>query len=195
VEVETPILSPSRGGANATPFVTHNKSLDADLYLRVAPELYLKVPFFCFSSTNLQFLFCFSLNSHERKQLVIGGFEKVYEIGKQFRNEGIDQTHNPEFTTCEFYEAYSNYEELMKLTEELLHGILFSLFFFLFLPSFLPSFFCAPSLFLGHGHSDCWQSDHPGSQQEWNTDYHRFYSTVSKNVSCSRVGKETWHTS
>ncbi len=83
LEVETPILQPIAGGASAEPFVTHHKALDTDLYLRIAPELYLK-------------------------ELVAGGFPKVYEIGRLFRNEGIDVTHNPEFTTVEWYNAYSN---------------------------------------------------------------------------------------
>ena len=83
VEFETPILQPLPGGANALPFVTHHNALDRDLYLRIAPELYLK-------------------------KLLIGGFPKVYEIGRSFRNEGIDVTHNPEFTTVEWYEAYSD---------------------------------------------------------------------------------------
>jgi lysyl-tRNA synthetase class 2 len=98
LEVETPILSTNIGGANANPFKTFSKSLNSDLFLRISPELYLK-------------------------QLIIGGFEKVYEIGKQFRNEGIDHTHNPEFTTCEFYQAYSDYQSLMNLTEELLFDL------------------------------------------------------------------------
>jgi len=95
VEVETPILQPLPGGALARPFKTHLNALDMDLYLRVAPELYLK-------------------------RLIVGGFEKVYEIGRQFRNEGMDKTHNPDFTMLEFYWAYADYEQLMELTEELL---------------------------------------------------------------------------
>lgn len=95
LEVETPILSGKAGGANAKPFETHAHALDMDMQLRIAPELYLK-------------------------QLVIGGIDRVYEIGKQFRNEGIDADHNPEFTTCEFYQAYGNLESLMKDTETLL---------------------------------------------------------------------------
>ncbi len=94
MEVETPILQPLPGGALARPFKTHLNALDMDLYLRVAPELYLK-------------------------RLVVGGFEKVYEIGRQFRNEGMDKTHNPDFTELEFYWAYATYEQLMELTEEL----------------------------------------------------------------------------
>jgi len=99
IEVETPILQPIPGGANARPFVTHHNALDIDLYLRIAPELYLK-------------------------RLIIGGFEKVYEIARCFRNEGIDFAHNPEFTQIEFYQAYANYKDLMKLTEEFMQFIL-----------------------------------------------------------------------
>ena len=95
LEVETPVLQPIYGGATAKPFVTHHNTLGMDLYLRVSDELYLK-------------------------RLVIGGFEKVYEIGKDFRNEGMDRQHNPEFTMCEFYWAYANYEDLMKFSEETL---------------------------------------------------------------------------
>lgn len=98
-EVETPMLQPIAGGATARPFVTHHNALDLDLYLRIAPELYLK-------------------------RLVVGGFEKVYEIGRQFRNEGIDWSHNPEFTSIEFYWAYQNYEGLMDFTERLLTRVL-----------------------------------------------------------------------
>lgn len=98
VEVETPILHPIPGGAVAKPFVTHHNALDADLYLRIAPELYLK-------------------------RLVIGGFEKVFEIGRLFRNEGISPRHNPEFTTLELYWAYADYTDLMVLVEELVAGI------------------------------------------------------------------------
>ncbi|KAJ4844345.1 hypothetical protein Tsubulata_025244 [Turnera subulata] len=94
IEVETPILNTTPGGAAARPFVTHHNELNMRQHLRIAPELYLK-------------------------RLVIGGMERVYEIGKQFRNEGIDLTHNPEFTTCEFYMAYSDYNDLMELTEEM----------------------------------------------------------------------------
>jgi lysyl-tRNA synthetase class 2 len=97
LEVETPILQPTYGGANAKPFVTHHHALNADLYLRVANELYLK-------------------------KLIIGGFEKVYEFSKDFRNEDIDTTHNPEFTQIELYEAYSDYNIFAKLTEDLLSG-------------------------------------------------------------------------
>lgn len=94
IEVETPILQSIPGGAAARPFVTHHHALDIDLYLRIAPELYLK-------------------------RLLVGGFEKVYEISRCFRNEGIDWAHNPEFTQIEFYAAYSDYNDFMKLTEEL----------------------------------------------------------------------------
>ncbi len=94
LEVETPMLQPIPGGANAKPFVTHHNALDTELYLRVAPELYLK-------------------------RLIVGGFEKVYEIARCFRNEGIDREHNPEFTQIEFYQAWADYNDLMKLTEEL----------------------------------------------------------------------------
>ncbi|HBW73914.1 MAG: Lysine-tRNA ligase [Candidatus Magasanikbacteria bacterium GW2011_GWA2_45_39] len=98
-EVETPILQPLYGGAAARPFKTHHHALDTDLYLRIAPELYLK-------------------------RLLIGGFEKVYEIARCFRNEGIDHAHNPEFTQIEFYWAYANYEDLMVLTEKLFQYLL-----------------------------------------------------------------------
>ncbi len=94
VEVETPIFHPIPGGAAARPFVTHHNALDQDLYLRVAPELYLK-------------------------RLVVGGFEKVFEIGRVFRNEGLSPRHNPEFTMLELYQAYADYTDLMVLTEEL----------------------------------------------------------------------------
>ena len=86
------------GGAAARPFVTHHNELNMKLFMRIAPELYLK-------------------------ELVVGGLDRVYEIGKQFRNEGIDLTHNPEFTTCEFYMAYADYNDLMELTEKMLSGI------------------------------------------------------------------------
>lgn len=94
VEVETPMLHPIAGGAAAKPFKTHHNALDMDLYLRIAPELYLK-------------------------RLLVGGFERVFEIGKTFRNEGVSTRHNPEFTLLEAYEAYGDYESMMKLTEEL----------------------------------------------------------------------------
>ncbi|MFH0928125.1 MAG: lysine--tRNA ligase, partial [bacterium] len=95
MEVETPILQPLAGGASAKPFITHHNALDIDLYLRIAPELYLK-------------------------RLIVGGFEKVYEIARCFRNEGISFQHNPEFTQVEFYWAYATYEDLMQLTEKLI---------------------------------------------------------------------------
>ncbi len=95
LEVETPMMQPIPGGAVARPFKTHHNALDMDLYLRIAPELYLK-------------------------RLVVGGLEKVFEINRNFRNEGISTRHNPEFTMLEFYEAYRDYNDLMDLTEELL---------------------------------------------------------------------------
>ena len=98
LEVETPILQPIYGGATARPFVTHHNALDIPLYLRIADELYLK-------------------------RLIVGGFEGVYEISKNFRNEGMDKTHNPEFTAMEIYVAYKDYEWMMDMTEELLHTI------------------------------------------------------------------------
>lgn len=98
MEVETPNLQSVYGGASATPFTTHLNALDIDLFLSISPELYLK-------------------------RLVVGGIDKVFTICKNFRNEGIDATHNPEFTMLEFYQAYSNYEELMTMTEELLKKI------------------------------------------------------------------------
>jgi lysyl-tRNA synthetase class 2 len=94
LEVETPILQPLYGGATARPFVTHHHTLDRDLYLRIAVELYLK-------------------------RLIVGGFERVYEIGRNFRNEGIDRSHNPEFTMMECYQAYADYNDIMKLVEEM----------------------------------------------------------------------------
>ena len=98
VEVETPMMHPILGGATARPFVTHHNTFDMDLYLRIAPELYLK-------------------------RLVVGGLDRVYEINRNFRNEGIDAIHMPEFTMLEFYQAYSDFLELMDLTEELFRGI------------------------------------------------------------------------
>ena len=95
LEVETPMMHPIPGGASARPFVTHHNTLDMDLYLRIAPELYLK-------------------------KLVVGGFEKVFELNRNFRNEGMSPRHNPEFTMMEFYEAYSEYNKLMDFTEGLL---------------------------------------------------------------------------
>ncbi len=94
LEVETPMMQPIPGGAEATPFVTHHNALDMDLFLRIAPELYLK-------------------------RLVVGGFERVFEINRSFRNEGVSTRHNPEFTMIEFYQAYATYHDLMDLTEEM----------------------------------------------------------------------------
>jgi lysyl-tRNA synthetase, class II len=94
LEVETPMMQSIPGGAAARPFITHHNALDMDLYLRVAPELFLK-------------------------RLLVGGFDKVFELNRNFRNEGISVRHNPEFTMLEFYQAYASYEDLMRLTEEL----------------------------------------------------------------------------
>lgn len=103
LEVETPMMQVIPGGARARPFVTHHNALDMDLYLRIAPELYLK-------------------------RLVVGGFEKVFEINRSFRNEGLSTKHNPEFTMLEFYQAYADYRDLMDLTEEMLRGLAVRLF-------------------------------------------------------------------
>ncbi len=99
IEVETPMMQPIPGGAIAKPFITHHNALNIDLYLRIAPELYLK-------------------------RLLVGGFERVYEINRNFRNEGISSQHNPEFTMLEFYQAYSDFEDLIKLTEELFEDLI-----------------------------------------------------------------------
>src|SRR5687768_9312535 len=96
-EVETPMMQPIPGGATARPFVTHHNALDATLYLRIAPELYLK-------------------------RLLVGGFERVYELNRVFRNEGLSTRHNPEFTMLELYQAYAGYRDLMALTENVVRG-------------------------------------------------------------------------
>jgi len=98
MEVETPMMQSIPGGATARPFITHHNALDMELFLRVAPELYLK-------------------------RLVVGGFERVFEINRNFRNEGLSSRHNPEFTMLEFYQAYAEYQDLMDLTEEMLRGL------------------------------------------------------------------------
>jgi lysyl-tRNA synthetase class 2 len=98
VEVETPMMQPLYGGAAARPFITHHNTLDIDLYLRIAPELYLK-------------------------RLIVGGLDRVYEINRNFRNEGVSTRHNPEFTMLEFYQAYTDYQGLMDLSEELLRQV------------------------------------------------------------------------
>jgi len=103
LEVETPILQPIYGGAKAKPFKTHLNALDLDLYLRIAPELYLK-------------------------RLLVAGFEKVYEIGRCFRNEGMDRSHNPDFTMLEFYWAYADYKDMMQLTEKMFEALLKKIF-------------------------------------------------------------------
>lgn len=99
LEIETPVLQPIYGGASARPFTTHHNALDNDFYLRISDELYLK-------------------------RLIVGGFEKIYEIGKDFRNEGLERGRNPEFTQLEFYWAYVDYEDLMKFTEEMVSSII-----------------------------------------------------------------------
>ena len=96
--METPVLHNVAGGAAARPFITHHNTLNMDMYLRIALELHLK-------------------------RLIVGGFDKVYEIGRVFRNEGMDTKHNPEFTMLEFYQAYANFEDIMNLTEELLRYV------------------------------------------------------------------------
>ncbi|MFC1921562.1 lysine--tRNA ligase [Chloroflexota bacterium] len=98
IEVETPIMQPSAGGALATPFITHHNALDRDFFLRICPELYLK-------------------------RLIVGGFDKVYEIGRNFRNEGIDTEHNPEFTMLESYEAYADYTDVMAMLEQMVSSV------------------------------------------------------------------------
>ena len=95
MEVETPVLSPIAGGANARPFITHHNTLDIDMYMRIATELHLK-------------------------RLIVGGLERVYEVGRIFRNEGMDTKHNPEFTTCELYQAYTNLDGMMDILEGIL---------------------------------------------------------------------------
>ena len=97
IEVETPMMQPLYGGAAARPFITHHNTLDIDLYLRIAPELYLK-------------------------RLLVGGLERVYEINRNFRNEGLGFKYNPEFTMLEFYQAYTDYRGLMDLSAELLQA-------------------------------------------------------------------------
>jgi lysyl-tRNA synthetase class 2 len=98
LEVETPIMQPSAGGALATPFTTHHNALNQDFFLRICPELYLK-------------------------RLIVGGFDKVYEIGRNFRNEGVDTEHNPEFTMLESYEAYANYTDVMEMVEQMVYAV------------------------------------------------------------------------
>lgn len=103
LEVQTPMMNMIPGGATAKPFITHHNDYNLDMYLRIAPELYLK-------------------------QLVIGGLHRVFEIGRQFRNESVDLTHNPEFTTCEFYMAFADCDDLISMTEDLLSGLVKELF-------------------------------------------------------------------
>ena len=98
IEVETPMMQKIPGGATAKPFITHHNTLDMDLYMRIAPELYLK-------------------------RLIVGGFEKIYEINRNFRNEGVSSKHNPEFTMIEFYQTYCNYSDMMNITEDLLRYV------------------------------------------------------------------------
>ena len=98
MEVETPILNTIAGGATARPFITHHNTLDIDMYLRIANELYLK-------------------------RLIVGGFDKVYEMGRMFRNEGMDATHNPEYTAMELYQAYADYEDMMEITEHMIETV------------------------------------------------------------------------
>ena len=98
IEVETPILNTIAGGATARPFITHHNTLDIDMYLRIANELYLK-------------------------RLIVGGFDKVYEMGRMFRNEGMDATHNPEYTAMELYQAYADYEDMMEITEHMVEAV------------------------------------------------------------------------
>jgi lysyl-tRNA synthetase, class II len=106
LEVETPMMNTLPGGATARPFKTKHNELNIDMFMRIAPELYLK-------------------------QLVIGGLDRVYELGRQFRNEGMDMTHNPEFTTCEFYMAYADYNDLMDVSSSFFFFVFFFFFFFL----------------------------------------------------------------
>jgi len=102
LEVETPMMALEVGGATARPFKTHHNDLNQDMFMRISPELYLK-------------------------KLIVGGFDRVYEIGRQFRNEGIDLTHNPEFTTCEFYWAYKDFHDLIEETEKLVSGMVYAI--------------------------------------------------------------------